>query len=144
VEDFEKMGPQAGETPADLRPAERLGAPIIHIQLDRELELLRASDSYRTADHAAATILKRPGIRVVLVALRAGGQMHAHHADSPITVQVLQGRIRFDVDGQTLELQPGHLVGVAESLPHRVLGVEESAFLLTIGPVLTPPNKAAS
>ena len=81
------MGPQAGETPADLRPAERLGAPIIHIQLDRELELLRASDSYRTADHAAATILKRPGIRVVLVALRAGGQMHAHHADSPITVQ---------------------------------------------------------
>jgi hypothetical protein len=33
---------------------------------------------------------------------------------------------------------------VAESLPHRVLGVEESAFLLTIGPVLTPPNKAAS
>jgi quercetin dioxygenase-like cupin family protein len=133
------MEPQAGETPLDLRPAERLGAPIIHVELDHELELLRASDSYGAADHAAATILKRPGIRVVLVAIKAGGQMHEHHADSPITVQVLQGRIQFDVDGQTLELQAGHLVGVAESLPHRVLGVEDSAFLLTIGAVLTSP-----
>jgi quercetin dioxygenase-like cupin family protein len=131
------MEPQAGETPPDLRPAERLGAPVIHIELDNELELLRASDSYGAADHAATTILKRPGIRVVLVALKAGGQMHEHHADSPITVQVMQGTIRFDVDGQTLELQPGHLVCVAESLPHRVLGVEDSAFLLTIGEVLT-------
>ena len=133
------MEPQAGETPPDLRPAERLGAPIIHIELEDELELLRTSDSYGAADHAATTILKRPGIRVVLVALKAGGQMHEHHAGSPITVQVLQGHIRFDVDGQTLELQPGHLVGVAESLPHRVLGVEDSAFLLTIGAVLTSP-----
>ena len=133
------MEPKAVETPPDLRPAERLGAPIIHIELDNELELLRASDSYGAADHAATTILKRPGIRVVLVALKAGGQMHEHHADSPITVQVIQGTIRFDVEGQTLELQPGHLVGVAESLPHRVLGVEDSAFLLTIGEVLTSP-----
>ena len=131
------MEPKAVNTPPDLRPAERLGAPIIHIELDNELELLRASDSYGAADHAATTILKRPGIRVVLVALKAGGQMHEHHADSPITVQVLQGTIRFDVEGQTLELQPGHLIGVAESLPHRVLGVEDSAFLLTIGEVLT-------
>jgi quercetin dioxygenase-like cupin family protein len=133
------MEPKAVETPHDLRPAERLGAPIIHIELDNELELLRASDSYGAADHAATTILKRPGIRVVLVALKAGGQMHEHHADSPITVQVIQGTIRFDVEGQTLELQPGHLVGVAESLPHRVLGVEDSAFLLTIGEIVTSP-----
>lgn len=136
------MEPQAADTPnnrLDLRPAERLGAPTIHVELNHELELLRASDSYRGADHAATTILKRPGIRVVLVALQAGGQMHEHHADAPITVQVLEGRIRFNVDGQTLELLPGHLVSVAESLPHSVLGVEESAFLLTIGAVLTSP-----
>jgi hypothetical protein len=80
-----------GETPRDLRPAERVGAPVIHLELDHVLELLRASDSYRTADHAATTILKRPGIRVLLVALKIGGQMHDHHTDAPITVQVLEG-----------------------------------------------------
>lgn len=130
------MDRQAGEIPHDLRPAERLAAPVIDIELRNELELLRASDSYRAADHAAATILKRPGIAVVLVALKAGGQMHEHHADSPITLQVVQGRIRLEVDGQTLDLQAGHLVGVAESLPHSVLGVEDSAVVLTIGAVL--------
>ncbi len=80
-----------GETPRDLRPAERVGAPVIHLELDHVLELLRASDSYRIADHAATTILKRPGIRVLLVALQIGGQMHEHHTDAPITVQVLEG-----------------------------------------------------
>jgi hypothetical protein len=48
------MEPQAGDAPEaalDVRPAERLGAPIIHIELDSELELLRSSESYRTADH---------------------------------------------------------------------------------------------
>lgn len=114
------MEPQARDTAnnrLDLRPAERLGAPTIHVELNHGLELLRASDSYRGADHAATTIVKRPGIRVLLVALRAGGQMHEHHADAPITVQVLEGRIRFDVDGQIQELLPGHLVSIAESLP---------------------------
>ncbi len=65
--------------------------------------------------------------------------MHEHHADAPITVQVLEGRIRFDVDGQILELLPGHLISIAESLPHSVVGIEVSAFLLTIGAVLTSP-----
>jgi quercetin dioxygenase-like cupin family protein len=136
------MESQTGDAPeAGIagRPAERLSAPIIDIELEGELELLRSSNSYRTADHAATTILKRPGIRVLLVALRAGGQMHEHHANSPITVQVLEGHIRFEVGGRILELKRGHLIGVAEVLPHRVLAVEKSAFLLTIGAVLTPP-----
>jgi quercetin dioxygenase-like cupin family protein len=115
------------------RPAERLGAPVIDIVWDAELASLRASESYQIGDHAGLAIVKRPGIRVVLVALKAGGQMHEHHANSPITVQPLQGRIQFEVQGRTLELTPGRLLAVAEGLPHRVVGIEESAFLLTIG-----------
>ena len=107
-----------GETPRDLRPAERLGAPVIHLELDHVLELLRASDSYRAADHAATTILKRPGIRVLLVALQIGGQMHEHHTDAPITVQVLEGCVRFDVDGHTLELHRGHFCKRGPDYPY--------------------------
>jgi hypothetical protein len=35
-----------------------------------ELEAVRASDSYRAADHAARTIAKQPGVSVVLIALK--------------------------------------------------------------------------
>ena len=129
------MESQPGEAP--IRPAERLAAPIIEVQLDHELELLRSGSSYLSTDHAATTILKRPGIRVVLVALRAGGRMPEHHQDSPIAVQVLAGHIRFGVEGQSLDLSPGHLVGLADSLPHQILALEESAFLLTIGAVVS-------
>jgi quercetin dioxygenase-like cupin family protein len=60
---------------------------LIEVDLVADLEALRASDSYQMADHAARTIAKHPGIRVVLIALQPGGQMHEHHADSAITVQ---------------------------------------------------------
>ncbi len=59
--------------------------------------------------------------------------MHEHHADAPITVYGLEGRIRFDVGGQSHELTPGRVLVVAAGLPHSVHAIEQSAFLLTIG-----------
>jgi len=94
---------------------------------------LRGSDSYRRADHAAETVAKQSGLRVVIVALKAGGLMHEHHADAPITVHCLEGRIRFDVDGQSHELTSGCVLIVAPGLPHSVHAIKQSALLLTIG-----------
>lgn len=118
---------------ADIRYAQRIGGPLMDFDLDGELESLRATDSYHMTNHAAVTLVKRPGMRVVLIAMRAGGHMDEHHAHSPITVQVLHGRIRFEVEGGALELTPGRLIAVAEGIPHRVVGLEEGAFILTMG-----------
>ncbi len=59
--------------------------------------------------------------------------MHEHHADAPITVHCLEGRIQFNVAGQSHEVVPGHLLVVGAGLRHSVLALEKSAFLLTIG-----------
>jgi quercetin dioxygenase-like cupin family protein len=59
--------------------------------------------------------------------------MHEHHADAPISVHALEGRIQFEVGGQSHQLLPGHLLVVAAGLPHSVTAMEQSAFLLTIG-----------
>lgn len=130
------MGPEPDVPRADatdVRYGERVGAPLIDFDLNRELELLRASDSYRTSDHGAVTLVKRPGLRVVLVAVRAGGHMDEHQAQLPITVQVLEGRIRLEAEGGGVELAAGRLMAVAGGIPHGVVGVEDSAFVLTIG-----------
>ena len=112
---------------------ERVGALVIELDCGAEIAALRASDSYHRADHAAETVAKRSGLRLVIVALKAGGLMHEHHADAPITVHCLEGRIRFDVDGQSHELIPGCVLIVAAGLAHSVHAIEPSAFLLTIG-----------
>ena len=64
---------------------------LVEVDLATELEALRTSTRHQGADHAAKTITKQPGIRVVLIALKPGGRMHEHHADWAITVQGIHG-----------------------------------------------------
>src|ERR1700694_3207172 len=66
------MGTDASETPR--ARAHHVPDPLIEVDLAIELEAVRASDSYRAADHAAKTIAKQPGVSVVLIALKPGGQ----------------------------------------------------------------------
>jgi quercetin dioxygenase-like cupin family protein len=81
----------------------------------------------------AETLLKIPSLRVVLVTMRAGTELHEHVAPGPITVQPLQGRFTLVVDGEEQEIAPGMLVALAERARHAVRAVEDGAFLLTIG-----------
>ncbi len=63
--------------------------------------------------------------------------MHEHQAPGPITVQVLQGRIKFELDpgsneAAPLELAPGQLLVLEEIRRHEVKALEESALLINI------------
>jgi quercetin dioxygenase-like cupin family protein len=118
---------------AGSRPAGRISIPVVTTNIDTELEGLRRSASYQRNDHASATIVNRPGLGVVLVALPKGGHMTEHRAAWPIMLRVLEGRVRVILRDQTLEMSPGDLVSLAPNLAHEVSGVEDSAFLLTIG-----------
>jgi quercetin dioxygenase-like cupin family protein len=124
------MGTDASETPR--ARAHHVSDPLIEVDLAVELEAVRASDSYRAADHAAKTIAKQDGISVVLIALKPGGQMHEHHADGAITAHGIDGHVEFTVDERPVALTPGRLLTVPPGVAHSVTGVSESAFLLTI------------
>ena len=125
--------PAVSEAEDARQQAERVGALVIELDCGSEITALRAGDAYVHADHSAETVAKQSGLRVVLVALKAGGLMHEHHADAPITVHGLEGRIRFDVAGRSYELTPGRVLVVAAGLRHSVHAIEQSAFLLTMG-----------
>jgi quercetin dioxygenase-like cupin family protein len=131
TEGEEFMGTETRETPR--ARAHHVADPLIEVDLATELQVVRASDSYHAADHAAKTIAKQPGIRVVLIALKPGGQMHEHHADAAITVQGIDGHVEFTVGERAVALTTGRLLTVPPGVPHRVRGMDESAFLLTIG-----------
>jgi quercetin dioxygenase-like cupin family protein len=128
-EDF--MVTDASETPRER--AHHVTDPLIEVDLAIELAAVRVSDSYHASDHAAKTIAKHPGVRVVLIALKPGGQMHEHHADSAITVQGIDGHVEFTVGETAIALTRGRLLTVPPGVSHRVKGMDESAFLLTIG-----------
>jgi quercetin dioxygenase-like cupin family protein len=125
------MGADASETPR--AEAHHVTDPLIEVDLAAELTALRSSHSYQAADHAARMIAKHPGIRVLLMALKPGGRVHEHHADGAITVQGVDGHVEFRVGERAVALTSGRLLTVAPGVPHSVIGVDESALLLTMG-----------
>lgn len=82
--------------------------------------------------HNARTLFKKHDFRIVLITMEAAARMKEHHADGTISVQVLKGKIRFNVAGKPHELGTGNLFTLAASIRHDVEAVEDSAFLLTI------------
>jgi quercetin dioxygenase-like cupin family protein len=115
------------------RPAERISAPVITVNLETELKVLRNTDSFKRNDHASATIVNRPGLGAVLIALPKGGHLAAHQTARPITLGVMEGTIQVSLEDRTIEMVRGDLTALAPNVKHTVTGLEDSAFLLTMG-----------
>lgn len=81
---------------------------------------------------AARTLVKEGALRVTLVMVNAGGTIAKHHSAGPITVQVLEGDIRFRAAGGEHHLQPGDLLAVAPGVEHDVGSDAGGTFLLTL------------
>ena len=100
--------------------------------LGGQFSKLRADVPIRTHGRDSFTLVKDPGMDVVLTVLNAGTHLSKHTAPGPISVLVLEGRIAFTAHGQRLELGPHCLVTLPTHVPHEVEALEESAILITI------------
>jgi glyoxylate utilization-related uncharacterized protein len=69
-----------------------------------------------------------------------GREIPTHLARGEITVHCLEGRIAFAADGTTRELEAGQMLVLAAGEPHSVVGLEDSAVLVTKILPANPPS----
>lgn len=112
----------------------QLANAVIRANIHQEIEKLKsASALQQDTGRSSETLVKYEHFRIVLALMKTESRMSQHHADGPISVQGIQGRIRLHLpEGQTVELGPGDILALAPGLKHDVEALEESAFLLTI------------
>ncbi len=99
--------------------------------IDEEIERFQPAE--RGGGRRAEILIKVHGLRVVLVTMRQGIELHEHTAPGPISIQALRGRFTVEVDGEHRPLAAGSLIGIAAGVRHTVIADEDGAFLLTIG-----------
>jgi quercetin dioxygenase-like cupin family protein len=110
-----------------------LDAPMVTVDLPAFIQKIKQEPSWKDSDRNAITVFKTTDLRLVLVALHAGAAINTHKADGVISVQVLEGRIRFNTqDSGQAEVGQGQVVVLHEMIPHSVYAEEESVFLLTV------------
>ena len=96
------------------------------------LDLTATDPVTGTEERTARTLVKNGPLRVTVITLRPGGGIPHHHADGPITVQPLRGRIRFTAAGTPHDLGPGQMLALDAGIEHEVVSDEGATFLLTL------------
>lgn len=119
---------------ANLNRLPGLEAEVIRRNIHDELEKLKKAPSWqRESGRSAETLVKYKEFRIVLVGMKPGSYMSHHRAEGPISIQVIQGKLRVHLpEDRTEDLQTGELLTLDRCLEHDVEALEESAFLLTI------------
>lgn len=79
-----------------------------------------------------SSVLKIGPFSVIVFAFDAGVELREHHAPVPVLLQVLDGRVRVDAAGESVELVPGGLLHIAAEVRHRVVATEPSHLQLTV------------
>jgi quercetin dioxygenase-like cupin family protein len=119
-----------------MTPIERsLAGPVMIFDLAEQLGELRRDEAYRRSRRVGRTLAKSGRLRLTLVALGAGIEVGTHHADSPLTIQLLEGRLTFRAEGQDHELRAGQALFFGPGDAHDIRAIEESALLLTISAI---------
>jgi quercetin dioxygenase-like cupin family protein len=109
-----------------------LSGDVMVFRLGEERERTADPDTVKKHGRAARTLLKDGPLRVTLVVLAPGGELAEHSADGPITVQPLDGSIRFTAGGQAHDLEPGELLSARAGVRHAVTSQDGASFLLTV------------
>jgi quercetin dioxygenase-like cupin family protein len=105
--------------------------PMDFKQFDLNAEIARFPPDVPSG-RRSQTLIKTPSLRVVLVTMRAGTELHDHFAPGPITLQPLQGRFALILADGEREMDAHALVALEGGVRHAVRALDDGAFLLTI------------
>lgn len=92
--------------------------------IDRELLAQRGRTS--------RTLVKEGPLRIVLMALPAGGDLPAHSTEEPVQIHVTDGEIVFHAAKQDYPLVKGDVLVFAAGVEHSADSADGCVFLLTV------------
>lgn len=93
---------------------------------------LRQDESYVRSGRIGRTLVKAGPLRLTLTLLNDGVEVSTHHAETPMTLQVLEGGIRYNIDGEDFKLYQGQLLFFGPGHAREIQALGRTALLLTI------------
>jgi len=97
------------------------------------IQSIRLGDALRgEGEREVRTVLSDERRKLVLIALREGALLAAHHAIHPITIHCLEGSGELRVGEERVELSPGVVVPLDAHVVHEVEGKPSVTLIVTM------------
>jgi quercetin dioxygenase-like cupin family protein len=99
------------------------------------------SEEVTLSETRTTALVKNDTFEAIRLVARKGHEIcHDHQVEGMLTVHCLEGLIAFTADGTTRELGAGQMLVLAAGEPHSVVGLEDSAVLVTKVLPANPPS----
>jgi quercetin dioxygenase-like cupin family protein len=109
-----------------------LTGPNLVFDLGTQVRELRNDEAYRRSGRVGRTLAKQGPLRLTLVVLAEGVEVGTHHAETPMTLQPLEGRLRYRVDDEEFRIGAGEILYFGPGHAQDIRALENTALLLTI------------
>lgn len=109
-----------------------LNPDLVQMDLNQFVLQIKGESTWAESDRNSMTIFKSDTMRIVLLGLHENAELKTHQANGVISVQVLEGRINFVTEQKTVSLEKGQMIALHENIPHSVMALTETFFLLTL------------
>lgn len=123
--------PKTGPSRGAARPLEPIEGPSLTFDIANQIQHLH-QEPYWQSGRNSKTIVKYPDFRIVLTAIQGKTTIHEHRAAGRVSVQTVEGRLRMHAGGKEFDLPAGQVLVLDRNIPHDVVALEDSAFLMTI------------
>ena len=119
-------------TGTERRPAHQLSGEGLRFRLREEIDQLRQELKSASGQRSAKTLTKAGRLRVTLVVMDADASMNPESSQGGATLEVLEGRLQVQTQGQGHELASGELLILDDNLREPIRAMDQSAFLITV------------
>jgi len=109
-----------------------LAGEKLTFDLDGQIAELRRDEHYVRSGRVGRTLVKAGPLRLTLTLIAEGVDIGTHHAAAPMTLHVLQGRLRYGVDEEEFEMGQGEVLFFGPGHAKDIRALEDTALLLTI------------
>lgn len=104
----------------------------IAFDLPTLIERMKQSYSWVNGELKAMVLLKSPERQIVLTALHEGTEIDSFQSNDSITLQIIEGKLKFHTRKASVTLDKGQLLTLHENINYSLTSREDSVFLLTI------------
>jgi quercetin dioxygenase-like cupin family protein len=118
-----------------------LNAPLRTFDLPTLIEKMKHECTWAQGELTTKILLKSPHKQIVLTALHEGTEIKSFQSNDSITFQIIEGKLKFHTQKESVTLEQGHLLTLHENIKYSLTTKEETVILLTIAKGTLKPSE---
>jgi quercetin dioxygenase-like cupin family protein len=105
---------------------------LLAFDLPSLIDKMKQSYTWANGELNAMILLKSPEKQIILTAMHEGTEISSFQSNDSVTLQIIEGKLRFHHRKDTITLYKGQLMTLNDNIKYRLTTEEETVFLLTI------------